>query len=341
MAFITILEIDNDPLSFTDVTVLNSYQVEIIDNDDALEDPDADGSQQLDVSGVPSFLGDSTNFQTFETYSGDIGGQPVTFTLVQFSNPQYIIVTSGDVDVGDTIENTNNSIVTAPPSDYDTLPSFVCFTLGSMVLTPLGSQPIETLQPGDLVTVFDGTAKPVRWIGKRRLTVGDLRQSPHLCPVRFRAGSFSSKCPTRDLTVSPQHRIAVTSPDMQLCFGESLMLAPAKGLLDGEMVFQLPPDQEVHYIHVLFDQHELICVEGVWSESFFPGDTSLDAMDRATLREVFELFPELRQRRERFAETVLPTLKPFEAILLREGLYSPNEMPCNVRPESRDHQLNL
>ncbi|KPN62068.1 hypothetical protein AKJ29_00005 [Aliiroseovarius crassostreae] len=77
MPFVTILEIDNDPLGSTNVTVLNAYQVEIIDDDDTLEDPDADGSQQLDVSSVPGFLGNSTNFQTFETYSGDVGGSPV------------------------------------------------------------------------------------------------------------------------------------------------------------------------------------------------------------------------------------------------------------------------
>ncbi len=323
MKFVTILEIDNDPLGFTDVTVLNSFQVAVIDDDDTLEDPDADGSQQLDVSSVPGFIGDSTNFQTFETYSGDIGGSPVTFTLIQFSDPQYIIVTSGNVDVGETIENTNNSIITAPPVDYDTLPSFVCFTAGSLILTPSGDRWIETLRPGDPVIVADGSSRPVRWIGRRHLSVRDLRRQPKFCPIRIRANSFSNGCPARDLLVSPQHRIVVSSYNTQLFFGDDLMLAPAKGLVTGDAISQLPPDRDVDYVHILFDQHELVRVEGVWSETFFPGDTSLDAMTRATRQELLDLFPELMTPNGPFSETALPVLKPHEARLLRSDLTSP------------------
>ncbi|WP_152972422.1 Hint domain-containing protein [Aliiroseovarius crassostreae] len=238
--------------------------------------------------------------------------------------------------MGDTIANTNNSIITAPPTDYDTLPSFVCFTAGSMILTPSGAQKIETLNRGDLVSVADGTARPVRWIGRRHLTVDDLRKSPHLCPICIRADSFSEQCPSRDLVVSPQHRIAVSSPAMQLYFSEALMLAPAKGLLNGDTITQYSPDREVEYIHILFDQHELVQVEGVWSESFFPGDTSLDAMGRATKRELFELFPELRDLDGPFAETVLPVLKPHEVRVLRANLhFLTGPYPLHHNPSNR------
>ncbi|MTI01234.1 Hint domain-containing protein [Roseibium sp. RKSG952] len=323
MEFITIYEINSDPLSNTNVVVLNAYQVEIIDTDDSLEDPDADGNPQLDVSGVPGFIGNSTNFQVFETYSGNVGGNPVTFTLLQFSNPQYVVVTSGEVSVGDTIANTNNSIVTAPPTEYDTIPTFVCFTAGSRILTPAGLRRIETLKPGDHVVTADGSCKPLRWVGKRRLSAHELKIDSHLCPIRIRANSFSKGCPQRDLLISPQHRIAVTSASMELYYADSMMLAPAKGMVDGRDITQMPPDQDVIYIHLLFDSHELVKVEGVWSESFYPGDTTMSAVSPATRRELFELFPELTLNAKSYGPTVLPVLKPYEVRALQSELSVP------------------
>lgn len=327
MKFITIFEIDNDPLFTSDVAVLNAYQVEITDNDGRLEDPDTDGSRQLNVSSVPGFRGNSRNFQVFETYSGDNGGDSVTFTLLQYSNRLYIIVTLGNVQVGDTILNTNNSNITAPPTDYNTLPSFVCFTAGSMILTPYGLKKIDTLHAGDMVTVSNGLSQPVCWIGRRRLTAFDLKKKKHLLPVRIRANHFSTGCPARDMLISPQHRIAVYSSAMQLCFGEWQMLAPAKGLIDGDGIAQVTPDQGVEYIHILLDQHELVQVEGVWSESLFLGKTSLNAMARETKRELFELFPELRQHNGCCGKTILPVLKTREATMLRDDVHAPIEPP--------------
>jgi hypothetical protein len=339
MKFITIYQINSDPFSNTNVTVLQSFQVAIVDGDDALEDPDADGGQQIDVSGVPGFIGNSTNFQTFETYSGNVGGNPVTFTLLQFSNPQYIVVTSGQVQVGNVIAGTNNSIITAPPVDYDTLPTFVCFTAGSLIQTPTGLRRIETLLPGDTVYVGDGSVKPVRWIGRRRLSVAELKQDPHLCPIRIRKGSFGKDCPSRDLLVSPQHRIAVSSVSMELYYADPVMLAPAKGLIDGTTITQEPPDRGVEYIHILFDQHELVNVEGIWSESFFPGAVTLGALAAETKRELYDLFPNLMTKDTGYGETALPVMKPYEARLLQRdfsvvlGTGHLSQRDARVRPQ--------
>ncbi|MEX0318628.1 MAG: Hint domain-containing protein [Ruegeria sp.] len=320
MSTIVIYENDSDPLSNTDVQVLNSFTVDVVDDDDFLEDPDGNNTLQLDVSAIPGFIGDSTNFQTFETYSGDVGGAPVTFTLIQFSNPQYIIVTSGTVAVGETIANTNNTIVTAPPTDYSDIPTFVCFTAGSRIATPQGQRRIETLVPGDDVTVGDGRSRQVRWIGRRSLSQAELRRNRHLCPIRICADAFGPDKPLRDLLVSPQHRLAVSGSQLELCFGNPAMLAPAKSLVDGEQIYQEGADRTVEYIHILFDQHELVNVEGIWSESFFPGACSMDAMSEDVRRELYELFPDLRMGSHTFGPVALPTLKPYEAKLVRQNL---------------------
>jgi len=52
----------------------------------------------------------------------------------------------------------------------------------------------------------------------------------------------------------------------------------------------------VTYIHLLFDRHEIVTVEGLASESFFPDATFTDATSRATCPTQAELalmFPQL------------------------------------------------
>lgn len=320
MATTTIYRINFDPLSNSDITILEAFTVEIIDNDDSLEDPDADGTPQLDVSGVPDFIGNSRNFQTFESYTGTVGGQPVTFTLLQFSSPRYVIVTSGSVDVNDTIVGTNNNIVAADPVEYTDLPDFVCFAAGTCIETPDGPRPVETLVPGDHVIVGEGEARPLRWIGRRSLDARTLSLKPRLCPIRIAAGALGSGLPRRDLRVSPQHRIALSSWRAELLFGEQTLLAPAHALINDKTILREGAGTGVEYIHLLFDQHELVKSEGVWSESFFPGDCALDAMSVAVRDEVVELFPELEGDGAAYGSTALPCLKFFEAELLKNDL---------------------
>ncbi len=320
MPTLVIYELNVDPLGFTNVLVTNSFTVNIIDTDADLEDPDAGGMPQLDVSGVPGFIGTSTNFQTFETYTGSIGGSPVTFTLLQFSNPQYIIATSGSLNVGDLITGTNNTIVTAPSVAYDDLPDFVCFTSGSLIETPTGPQKVETLCPGDLVIMADGEARPVRWVGRKHLSARDLARKPHLRPVRIKPHAFGKDVPRQEVRVSPQHRIALKSFAADLLFEAPEILVPARFLVNGDDVCIDEQAFEVEYVHILFDQHELVNVAGLWSESFFVGDATVSAMTENVKREILELFPERNGCFEAFGETKLPVLKAYETQVVRDQL---------------------
>ncbi|WP_372574508.1 Hint domain-containing protein [Ruegeria jejuensis] len=317
MKRLTIYQLNTDPLGSANVTVLDAFQVDIVDTDDFLENPDADGNPQLDVTGIPGFIGNSTSFQVFETYSGNVGTEPVTFTLLQWQGTPYMVLTAGSVEVGETVTGTNNVIVNAPPAEYDTLPDFVCFVAGSLILTPDGARRIETLKPGDEVITADGSAKRVRWVGRRRLPAHELRNNPHLTPVRIKAGAFGPDRPARDLQVSPQHRLLVTAAELEVCFGDAVMLAPAKALIDGARICQEPIEAGVEYVHLLFDQHELVQVEGIWSESLYPGDCTVEAMPERSLRELDMLFPDLRAGA---GSVAFPVLKPFEANIFKEKL---------------------
>ncbi len=322
MASITIFEIDGDPFGNPSVTVTQGFQVTITDDDNFLENPDNNGSQQFDTLPIPG-LNNSGSFQIFEGYSATVGGAPVTYTLLQFSGTQYIVVTSGNVAVNDVLTGNSLAQGTAPAVEYDSLPSFVCFTSGSYILTPSGQRLIEEIKAGDHVITADGTSRVVRWVGRRRLSAADLQQTPKHCPIRISAGSLGPQTPSRDLLLSPQHRVVVSSPAMELHHSHPMMLATAKSLVNGKSITQMPPEGGVEYIHILFDQHELVNVEGLWSESFFPGTCTLDAMSMAVKQELFELFPELHAGAASYGDTVLPVLKPFEVQMLRPDLCAP------------------
>lgn len=317
MPTVVIYEINVDPLVNTDVVVTEAFTVDVIDNDPTLSDPDGDGSPQLDVSGVPGFIGDSSNFQTFETYSGTINGEPVTFTLLQFSNPQYIIVTEGSVEVGDTIADTNNSIVAAPPSTTEDLPDFVCFTRGTQIETPNGPVAVEALKPGDHVLIDDGTAKPIKWIGSSHLNAEALERDPHLKPILFQKDAIAQGVPERPVRLSPQHRVALRSHVAELMFQDSEALIPAKFLVNGTSIRADADLDTVDYFHILLETHELVQSAGLWSESFYPGDVTCKHMSRRAHADLLAKCPSIAND---YGPTKLRVLKQHEVNSLKGEL---------------------
>lgn len=98
----------------------------------------------------------------------------------------------------------------------------------------------------------------------------------------------------------------------ELLFGEREVLVPAKNLINGTTVKQAPCAQ-VTYIHIMFDQHEVIYSNGQPTESFFAGDTGLDAVNEACREELFSVFPELRWDTGGYGETARRCLKGHES----------------------------
>ena len=73
----------------------------------------------------------------------------------------------------------------------------------------------------------------------------------------------------------------------------------------------------VSYIHVMFDQHEVILSNGAWTESFQPGDYTLKGIGNAQRQEILELFPELEHEEGlRAYSSARRSLKKHEAALL-------------------------
>lgn len=246
-----------------------------------------------------------------------INGQPVTagsvITLV--TGQQLQVNADGTITVladGD-LETTTFSY-TAVTDDgisdtaFATITQVPCFVEGTKVKTPEGEMAVDHLQVGNLVLTKDSGAQPVRWIGSRTVdAVGDF------APIRIRRGTFGEH---GDLWVSPLHRILVRDPRSELLFGDAEVLVAAKELVDGQNVCRMEGGQ-VTYVHLLFDDHQILWSEGLESESFLPGPQIVHALERDIMREICALFPELDPETGKgYGPAARQTLRRFEASLL-------------------------
>jgi hypothetical protein len=192
----------------------------------------------------------------------------------------------------------------------------VCFTPGTKILTPMGEVSVEDLQEGDLVVTRDNGLQPIRWSGSRRLNAAELAARPQLRPILIRQGALGPNQPERDMMVSPNHRMLLVSEQAELLFEEREVLVAAKHLthLDGVEKVKV---EDVTYIHIMCDQHEVVLADGAWSESFQPGDYSMNGIEKAQREEIYALFPELREQEGLDAYSAARiSLKRHEAQLL-------------------------
>ena len=191
-----------------------------------------------------------------------------------------------------------------------------CFTPGALIATPRGEVPVETLRQGDTVITRDNGIQEIRWIGRRDLTGRELMRAPTLRPILVKKGALGDGLPERDMMVSPQHRMLVSSDRTQLFFDESEVLVAAKHLVDHGGI-RWAQAYGTSYIHFMFDQHEVVLADGCWTESFQPGDLSLGSMGDGQRNEIFQLFPNLRDQGGRDSyQAARRALRAHEARLL-------------------------
>ena len=196
--------------------------------------------------------------------------------------------------------------------------SAICFARGTLIRTPSGDVPVETLAVGALVCVPGGPSRPIRWIARRTIPLGTANR--HLAPVRIARGAFGPGLPSRDLRVSPNHRVMHRSPWAQLWFDSASVLLPAKFMVNGRTVRHETTARRVEYWHFLLDSHELVWSNGVLTESLHPGDVTLTGMAAATRAELLEIFPELGHDSAPRHQTRFPSLRRYEAdLLVRSG----------------------
>ena len=73
----------------------------------------------------------------------------------------------------------------------------------------------------------------------------------------------------------------------------------------------------VEYVHLLFDDHQVIWSKGLETESFLPGPQTTHCFEQETVDEIRNIFPELDPSTGAgYGPAARPALKRFEAKLL-------------------------
>ncbi len=173
--------------------------------------------------------------------------------------------------------NQTFALAGAPGNGVVTI-ELLCFLGGTRILTPTGDVVVEALSIGDLVTITDGRAAPVRWIGRQ--TVCRTFADPlRVLPIRIKAGALAKNVPSRDLLLSPCHAVLVNN-----------VLIQAGALVNGTSIVRETriPETFVYY-HVELDDHALILAEGAPSETFID---NVDRMAFDNWDEHLALYPE-------------------------------------------------
>lgn len=269
--------------------------------------------------------------KTVDVLANDIDNSGGTLTITEINGVQVFAGSTVDLATGQSVTLNSDgtlSIVTDTDNDsinfnyevtssngqtdvaYVTVDTIPCFVVGTMITTPSGDVPIESLAPGDLVTVRDRAPQPLRWIGRR--IVG---ATGHHAPIRIAANTFGIH---GELMVSPQHRILVRDHLAELWFGEEEVLIAAKDLVNGSTVRAIEGGQ-VEYVHILFDRHEVVLSAGLATESFLPGPQTFKAFEEEVQAEICALFPELEPTTGAgYSPAARPMLKAHEARVLLE-----------------------
>lgn len=175
----------------------------------------------------------------------------------------------------------------------DNIELMVCFHGETQIATDGGGKSARDIAIGDMVWTESGL-KPVRWVGRRHLTVADLQQDPTLRPVHIEAGALGQGLPERDLRVSRQHRMLVHSPVCERMFGAATTLVAAVRLCELDGVSIDEDAQDVDYVHLLFDDHEVVFAEGCPSESLLLGPQARLALKDDAIEEVCKIFPQFK-----------------------------------------------
>ncbi len=266
----------------------NSIQTEVVAFDDTF-DIDRPGTHTLNLTANDQ---DASNTGLFITKINGVPVGPGSVVLLPDGTEIIVngdgtitLVTHGEEQAGETnfsYEVTNGNGITDVGFVHGTI---ACFAGGSRILTSAGTMAVEALRPGDLVQTLDNGLQKLRWVGSRQVP-----SEGRFAAVLIPAGTFGQHGALR---VSPMHRLLLTGWQAELYSGEPEVLVKAVHLVRAGLLRQDHSGRPVTYYHLLFDRHEIICAEGLWSESYMPVPSGLVAADMDTQHEVEALFPEM------------------------------------------------
>lgn len=225
-----------------------------------------------------------TKINGHEVSAGDSVTLPTGDVITLNPDGTLSIQTDGDLgsesftyEVEDSDGNTDTGFVKV------TTTTAPCFVAGTEIVTQSGLKKVEALMPGDMVLTRDNGFQPLLWIGTttRQATGSDA-------PIRLEKNALGNH---DAVEFSPNHRILIKSSQAAMLFGESEVLVKAKDLVNGNTITVREDHGPVTYVHILFDRHEIVRANGLDSESYHPGQETLDSFDAETRDEILRLMP--------------------------------------------------
>lgn len=148
------------------------------------------------------------------------------------------------------------------------------FIQGTTLMTNEGPQAVDWLRTGDRVMTRDHGFQPILWAGRTIVPA----KAPCPSPIQFSAGCAGSNTPEQDFRLPADHRVLLKSSQIELLFGCSEALAPAKAIINGRGISTTQISYAASYFHIMFAEHEIVMAEGIWVESFFPDQAALAAL---------------------------------------------------------------
>ena len=219
------------------------------------------------ISGMDFTLNDvffaSLPLQAIEFLDNLLGTVDVFGGISDPALPQDVVFQSPASRTPDTTPSTSNlsdftQIAGFSNNDLNSAP---CFLPGTMIATPGGQRPVETLRPNDLVLCADGRTIPVLWLGRKQMRrrIGMARNAPDV--VRICAGALDNHT---DLFVTGDHGMIV---------GDWVINASA--LVNHRTVFWHCAGPNYTVYHIETEAHDVILANGAAVETF------IDAAGRA------------------------------------------------------------
>ncbi len=241
-----------------------------------------DDIYSISVSAVPNeFTVIHKANRQFEIVSGSSSGTPGN--LLHFDCMITLMSTLGDVvDVIIMVETSNNNrvenvlflpLVNLIPGRGYTLiginqddpqarygeHAMAAFAQGTHITISSGEQrPIENLKPGDEILTRSDGPQVLHWVRKSTVrAIGDF------AAVRIRAGVLKN---SRDLVVSPDHRLFIYQKTDDLGIGRREVFVEARHLVD-ETTIIWERGGFIDYYQLLFENHQIIYAEGIAAET--------------------------------------------------------------------------
>lgn len=180
-----------------------------------------------------------------------------------------------------------------------------CFLRGTAILTDCGEKPVEDLRIDDRVALPDGSARPIKWIGRQVFRKSGVRWHKDVMPIRVSRHALDGRTPHSDLCLSPGHALFLDGVFIRV-----------KELINGTTIAPVIPadGMPIEYYAVMLDTHEVILAEGAAAETFCLKDSNHENF--ANFAEYTRLYGEERTLMTSYAPVLGGGWMHFKALLL-------------------------